>query len=468
MTQYEEYDSDSKNEYQNLQINDEPIIRKTIYQKVKVRKPIFLKPAYIGKNYQTINHDVVYKHSSQQNNNGYSLPTITPVEDDDYNELANNQNEYIENSNNTNSLNSIQINNYFNNNNLNVNNNDFKENENNTNNYLNDNQNPEVGNEYNYNNNEELLDSSNYNNQNTIQAYENPNNEYSKWNEKPNINYIGENLNEQNIDEGEISKNSEPLDEDIFKKGTNEKIQQIEKKIVPITKIDISTQTDDDNINCLYNYNNIKRYVQKRNYIDDQSNFTHKAINKDGFQTVKIIPKYKIKNYNNFLKNKKHNINIYFNPVKKVRNITNYYSIDNNYFRNRIKKVFMPNNYYNSYNIRKIRLNPIYGIPNGNRTINNRYDNNTINFNNISEIKYKNEQDISNSSEIDQKRHINEKYEKGIRFDKYKKIDKLIESELKEEDIKPNLLRNNDYLDIFDNNFDHHEKFIEKMKNIFD
>ena len=123
----------------------------------------------------------------------------------------------------------------------------------------------------------------------------------------------------------------------------------------------------------------------------------------------------------------------------------------------------MPNNYYNFYNTRKIRINPIYGIPNENRAINSRYDNNTINFNNISEIKYKNEQDISDSSEIKQEKHINEKYKKGKRFDKYKKIDRQIESKL-----KPYLFRNNDYLDIFDNNFDHHEKFIEKMKNIFD
>ena len=128
----------------------------------------------------------------------------------------------------------------------------------------------------------------------------------------------------------------------------------------------------------------------------------------------------------------------------------------------------MPNNYYNSFNTRKIRINPIYGIPNDNKAINNRYDNNTINFNNISEIKHKNKQDISDRSEIEEKKHINEKYKKGIRFDKNKKIYNQIESELKKEDIKPNLLRNNDYLDIFDNNFDHHEKFIEKMKNIFD
>ena len=122
------------------------------------------------------------------------------------------------------------------------------------------------------------------------------------------------------------------------------------------------------------------------------------------------------------MKNKKCNINIFFNPFKKVRNNTNCNSIDNNYFRNRIKKVFMPNNYYNFYNTRKIRINPIYGIPNENRAINSRYDNNTINFNNISEIKYKNEQDISDSSEIKQEKHINEKYKKGKRFDKYKKI----------------------------------------------
>ena len=115
----------------------------------------------------------------------------------------------------------------------------------------------------------------------------------------------------------------------------------------------------------------------------------------------------------------------------------------------------MPNNYYNSFNTRKIRINPIYGIPNDNKAINNRYDNNTINFNNISEIKYKNEQDISDSSEIKQKMNTNKKYKKGIRFDKYKKIDRQIKREL-----KPN------FLDIIDNNFDHHEKFIEIKKYI--
>ena len=47
--------------------------------------------------------------------------------------------------------------------------------------------------------------------------------------------------------------------------------------------------------------------------------------------------------------------------------------------------------------------------------------------------------------------NTNKKYKKGIRFDKYKKIDRQIKREL-----KPN------FLDIFDNNFDHHEKFIEK------
>ena len=73
MTQYEEYNSNSNNEYKNLQINNEPIIRNTIYQKVNVRKPIFLSPVDIGKNYQTINYDDIYKNSSQENSNGYSL-----------------------------------------------------------------------------------------------------------------------------------------------------------------------------------------------------------------------------------------------------------------------------------------------------------------------------------------------------------------------------------------------------------
>ena len=48
--------------------------------------------------------------------------------------MINNQNEYIENGDDTNKLNSIQISNYFNYN-LNVNNNDFTEKKN-TNNYL--------------------------------------------------------------------------------------------------------------------------------------------------------------------------------------------------------------------------------------------------------------------------------------------------------------------------------------------
>lgn len=66
----------------------------------------------------------------------------------------------------------------------------------------------------------------------------------------------------------------------------------------------------------------------------------------------------------------------------------------------------MPNNYHNLNNPRKIKLNPIYDITNKKATINNRYDNNTINFSDISEIKYKNEQDMSNISEKKNKKYL--------------------------------------------------------------
>jgi len=66
----------------------------------------------------------------------------------------------------------------------------------------------------------------------------------------------------------------------------------------------------------------------------------------------------------------------------------------------------VPNNYHNLNNPRKIKLNPIYDITNKKATINNRYDNNTINFSDISEIKYKNEQDMSNISEKKNKKYL--------------------------------------------------------------
>ena len=118
-----------------------------------------------------------------------------------------------------------------------------------------------------------------------------------------------------------------------------------------------------------------------------------------------------------------------------------------------IKKVSKNLKFYLNIKLKIIIIFWKKNIPNEKRAINNRFNHNTINFNNISEIKKKNEQDISNSSEIKQKMNTNKKYKKGIRFDKYKKIDRQIKREL-----KPN------FLDIFDNNFDHHEKFIEKKK----
>ena len=74
-------------------------------------------------------------------------------------------------------------------------------------------------------------------------------------------------------------------------------------------------------------------------------------------------------------------------------------NIDSNYFKNRIKKIFMPNAIS-----RKIKIRPIQNIPNKYTTTKNNSYNNTINFRDISDIKFNNEANINNNKEYIKKK----------------------------------------------------------------
>ena len=502
---YDENNTELNEEYQNLEIYSEPIIRKPIYQKVIIRKPIFIPAYYKGKEFQTINYGNIYNTSSQENYNNnnieYTAPTITPVEDEDnYNETQN-QNEYIKNENynyknNYNSNTNPLENDY---NNINPNENDNIQDEENYDNYLGDNNQNATKEDNNYFNSilnkqeNEINDTTNNNNQYEIKDNDNPNNENPQLSEKTNMNYQKENIispikinagkeqieKSENIlknenEDKDISQSSEPLDDDsdLLKKDLPKKIVRkikIEKiNESPIMKRNISTQTDEDNIFCIYHFNNKKKYISLKKPIDENSNSIYKRINREGFHRVKVTPIYKTKNYkkdynntniNNYsIKNNKYNHKFFINPTRK--NNTSY-NFDSNYFKNRIKKVFMPNTIS-----RKIKIRPIYNIPNKKNTTtkNNRY-NNTINFGDISDIKFNNEPNISNNKEYIEKNSPYKMYKNKKDIMGYPKENN---KDLKEENNRLHSFINSENLDKIDNNFYHHEKFIEDMKNIFD
>ena len=478
------YNLQANIEYKKPIYTKNPVKRDPIIEKIKIKKPIILPTSYKDtkvirdKNeYESTGYNNTYLPSvvNPSNNNEYYTNTNQTYNNDyniisnnnDYNVITYGQTETIIDNGNYNNVDydtkTLEINNYEDNTyNITPSSKDISSNNvindqilANTNNYtynsISEDTTATIGAETTYDNN--IL----YNTQNTVITndnnynYENPVITNDNANDL-NTNYYNQNYNVYTYNTYNTYNKYSPYSITTFEHDKNK-----------YHNISVEIESDSSNIN---------KYL----YYDNQYNNTINYENPGGLKNIKIKKlshnnrrKYSPKKIPIDENNNKNNLKEYFHKVKitkKKKSHHHKHENNNNSIRKKKSKIKIFS--YSQKNLDDKLDNPNQSDKknNENKNVNQK----EINFEDISEIKHKNEIEVSNSSEQNGniKKIITEKNEEDLNKNKGNKDDikKENNKELENKSIKSSKKEKNNNLDELDNNLDYHDKFIEKMENI--
>lgn len=293
------------------------------------------------------------------------------------------------------------------------------------------------------------------------------------------------------IEEKKEGKKDEEKEKKKEKQKENEEQKENEKS--KVKKRSIGTQTDEDNIKCIYNYTSRKIYKPRKKSFDKYENKKddYYKTNYRDYKKGKLFPVYDFNTYDINYKKKNHskrkkNVNVFFNPIRKVR-IHKKEKQDKNYFQTN-------NNAYDDYiqtngclfSAGNDEFNDICNLPKNKSEI--FYNN--IDINDIPNNNCNFEYDLTNNNEqVGNDIILNQNYDVNVNTEIYGdnfnyeniKTDEIIENKIKNNEIKNNEIEqfnmfqndnnNNDNLDFYANNLNYqenYENYIEQNKNNYD
>ena len=284
---------------------------------------------------------------------------------------------------------------------------------------------------------------------------------------------------EVKIEEEKQEEKKEEKKEDIKEvKKEDKKENEKENEKSKVKKRSVGTQTDEDNIKCIYNYTSRKMYKPRRKSFDkfDKGNNYNYKTNYRDYKKGKLFPVYDFNTYD-IIHNKKKshskrkkNVNVFFNPIRKVR-IHKNDKQDNNYLQtnNNAYDDYIQSNSY-IFNAGDNELNTIYNLPKNKSEI---FSNN-INFNDIpdTDTNYNYEYNLTNNNEqIGNDIIVSQNYDVNINTeiygDNYNYENITIENEIKNnnESVQKDIFNmfqtkdNNNNFDFYDNNLNYQENY---------
>ena len=274
--------------------------------------------------------------------------------------------------------------------------------------------------------------------------------------------------------EEERKENKEEKKEKKKEKKENEKDK--------VKKRSVGTQTDEDNIKCIYNYTSRKIYKSRKKSFDKYNNKNdyYYRTNYRDYRKGKLFPVYDFNTYDakNYKKKdhskRKKNINVFFNPIRKIR-IHKHGNQDKNYFQtnnNAYDNYFQTNSYL--FDIGNNNLSPTYNLQKNKSEI----FNNNFNINDNQDNNYNFEYDLTNNNEqIGNDIIINQNYDNininteiyGENYNYENITNEIIDDGSGEKKIF-NMFQNNnnDNLNFYDDNYNYHENYVENNDNNYD
>ena len=324
------------------------------------------------------------------------------------------------------------------------------------------------------------------NNENNENIYE-TNNIVENQNQVEKKEEMKEEKKEVNIEEEKkaVIKEIKMEDEKEEKEQTEEKEEKkVEKKEEKkedekskVKKRSIGTQTDEDNIKCIYNYTSRKMYKpRKQSFEKYNNNDYYYKTNYREYKRGKIFPVYDFNTYDTKNKKKSHskrkqNVNVFFNPIRKIKIHRHKYH-DNNYFQtnnNTYDDYIQTNSYL--FNAGNIELNPAYTLPKNKSEI---FSNN-ININDIPDNNYNFEYNLTNNNEqVGNDVIINQNYDNinintetyGDNFNYENITNEFIENGIKNSEIKNNENEQKKIFNMFQNKNNESNDNLELYDNI--